>query len=281
MRKILARRLAGAQKICLVPFMVPVLQKTLPALPWIDPRLSRLPGMLPLDPADWLVADEAFAGQMAERDRLIAGKAALVHALPDAARPAADELLARVLADLPRLGFRLGAGDALRPDGVAVPLDRDAPLLTLGRLVQEDFCLMQAGPDGEHVLSAAVLCFPASWTLAEKLGRALVRIHAPVPRYDDGVAPRVQRLFDAIRHERPLWRMNYHPYQVADLFHPMTEAAPRPRPTGPAPYLRCERQCLLRLPQTQAVVFSIHTYVLDMADVPPEARAALPDMARD
>ena len=29
-----------------------------------------------------------------------------------------------------------------------------------------------------------------------------------------------------------------------------------------APYFRSERQCLVRLPQTRAVVFSIHTYLL-------------------
>nr|MCU0911011.1 DUF3445 domain-containing protein [Paracoccaceae bacterium] len=40
--------------------------------------------------------------------------------------------------------------------------------------------------------------------------------------------------------------------------------------------MRCERQCLVRLPVTGAVVFSIHTYVVEAAGLPPEARAALP-----
>jgi len=31
---------------------------------------------------------------------------------------------------------------------------------------------------------------------------------------------------------------------------------------GSAPYLRSERQSILRLPDTGAVVFSIHTYVV-------------------
>ena len=259
--------------------MTPVLQSRLPAYPWLDPRLARLPGTLPLDPARWLIVDEAYAGQMRLRAALIAGREAEVHALTEAARPAADELYARVLAELPRLGFQIAGQSVLRPDGARLPLDPARPLLTLGELVQEDFCLMQEGGAGEHVLTAAILCFPASWTLAEKLGRPLIRIHAPVPAYDSGVAPRVQRLFDAIRPGRPLWRMNAHPYQVPDLFHPRTEADPRKRPAGPAPYLRCERQCLIRLPETGAVVFSIHTYMLAMASLPAEARAALPDLA--
>ncbi|MDH3264634.1 MAG: DUF3445 domain-containing protein [Paracoccaceae bacterium] len=257
--------------------MAPILQTSLPVLPWTDPRLSRLPGTLPLDPADWLVADEAFAGQMALRDRLIDERAGEVHALLPEARSAAGELYRAVLAELPRLGHRIGRDVALRPDGIEVPLDPGAPLLTLGRLVQEDFCLMQEGGEGEHVLTGAILCFPASWTLAEKLGRPLGRIHAPVPTYDTALAPRVQRMFDVIHPERPLWRMNYHPYQTAELFNPRREADPRPKPSGPAPYLRCERQCLLRLPGTRAMVFSIHTYMVAMESLPPEARARLPD----
>jgi hypothetical protein len=37
-------------------------------------------------------------------------------------------------------------------------------------------------------LTAAILCFPASWTLAEKLGRPLGAIHGPVAGYDPGMA---------------------------------------------------------------------------------------------
>lgn len=260
--------------------MSPVLQTALPAFPWLDPRLARLPGMLPLDPEDWLVRDEAYAAQMAERDRLIAERGAEVHALLPEAMPAASELYEAILAQSAKLGLRLEAAAATRPDGVRVPLDPGRPLLTLGRLVQEDLCLMQPGDafghPGEHVLTGAILCFPASWTLAEKLGRPLVRIHAPVPPYDAGIARRVQRLFDAIRPDRPLWRMNWHPYASAALFHPRREADPRPKPAGAPAYLRCERQCLVRLPRTGAVVFSIHTYVVETASLPAAARAALP-----
>jgi len=259
--------------------MATVLHSRLPVIPWLDPRLARLPGILPLDPARWLVPDEAFAGQMAERDRLIADREAEVHGLLPAAEPAAAELYGVVLALLPERGYRLGGSEALRPDGVTVPLDPGRPLLTLGRLVQDDLCLMEQGEDfghpGEHVLTGAILCFPASWTLAEKLGRPLVRIHAPVPPYDADIARRVQRLFDAIAPGRPLWRMNWHPYASAELFHPRREAEPRPKPAGPVPWLRSELQCLLRLPATGAVVFSIRTHVVAMERLPREAREAL------
>ncbi|MGY6634173.1 MAG: heme-dependent oxidative N-demethylase family protein [Alkalilacustris sp.] len=251
-----------------------VLQSRLWFAPWAEANHRHLPGIRPLDPAHWLCVDDAFAGQMALRDRLIADMPERVHALLPEARPAAEELYARVLADLrAQDGYRIDAATARRPDGVHVPLDPARPLLTLGRLVQADLCLMEAR-GSEHVLTGAILCFPAGWSLAEKLGRPLTRIHDPVPEYGPDLAARVQRLFDAIHPDRPLWRANVLAHAHADLFVPRREDAPRPRPMGPAPFVRSERQCLVRLPRTRAVVFSIHTAVVRRGDLTPDQVAA-------
>lgn len=253
---------------------MPILQARLPYAPWVDPRQRRLPGTRPLDPAEWLLVDDAHAAQMAERDRLVAEAPEAVHALMPEALPAAQELLARVLADLSHLpGYTVAPEAVHRPDGVRVALDPARPLLTLARLVQEDFCLLQPrGP--EHLLTGAILCFPASWTLAEKIGRPLTAIHAPVREYDAGLAARVQRLFDAIRPPQPLWRVNVLAYADPTLFAPRAEADPRPAPAGRGAYVRSERQCLLRLPETGAVVFSIHTAVVRRDALTPDEAAA-------
>lgn len=255
--------------------MTDPVQSHLPFAPWADPRTRRLPGTLPLDPADWLRLDDAYAGQMALRDRLIADREGEVHALLPQAAGAAAELYDAVLPLLPGLGFRLGDGAALRPDGATVPLDPGRPLLTLGRLVQEDFCLMQADGSGEHVLTGAILCFPAGWLLAEKLGRPMLRIHAPVAKYSADVAARVQRLLDGVRAGAPLWRANAH-HSRAPLFNPRPEAAPKDTlAQDEMPFIRSERQCLVRLPRTQAVVFSIHTYRVRVTDLTAEQAVAL------
>ena len=255
--------------------MDPILQSHLPFAPFADPRTRKLPGIVPMDPADWLRGDDAYAGQMALRDRLIAERPEAVHALLPQGRAAAGELYDKVLAEeLPRLGFRLTATHATRPDGVTVPLDSARPLLTLGRLVQEDLCLMEAGPDGEHVMTGAILCFPAGWTLAEKIGRPLMRIHAPVPRYDPDVGRRVQRLFDAIRPGQPLWRANAH-LSRAPLFNPRAEDAEKADAGQDLPFLRSERQGLVRLARTGAVASAIHTYLVRVGDLTPDQQAAL------
>lgn len=250
------------------------LQSRLPAAPWTDPHTRRMPGTQPLDPADWLRVDDAYGPQMALRDALIAEREAEVLAMLPEARGAAEELYATVLPRLPALGFTFGSGVAVRPDGATVPLDPARPLRTLGRLVQEDFCLMQADGQGEHHLTGAILCFPAGWLLAEKLGRPMLRIHAPVAKYTEDVGRRVQRLMDAIRPEAPLWRMNAHLSQ-APLFNPLSEAHRKALTDDDLPFVRSERQCLVRLPTSGAVVFSIHTYVVRVADLTPDQAAAL------
>lgn len=151
--------------------------------------------------------------------------------------------------------------------------DRAEPLVTLGLLVQDDLCLMQPDAGGEHVLTGAILCFPAGWTLAEKLGRAMIRIHLPVERYDADLARRVQRLLDAVRPETPLMRGNAHPHAEAVLFNARREADPR-EARGPFAYLRAERQALLRLPATGAVLFTIRTYLVGRDVLTAEEEAA-------
>lgn len=251
-----------------------ILQSRLPFAPWMDPRTARLPGILPVEGDDWLRVDDAFAAQMAERDRLFAEKPWLVHGMMDSARPAAEELYRVILARLAVTpGYAVTAETVTRPDGVEVALQPDLPMLTLGRLVQEDLCLMEREGE-EHVLTAAALCFPASWWLPEKLGRPLLGIHIPVPDYNADIARRVQRLFDAIRPEQPLWRANALVYRDPTLHQPRRESDPRTDRRGGS-YVRSERQCLVRLPETRAVVFSIHTYVVRIETLSPEELAGL------
>ena len=243
--------------------MAPVLH---PHLPEDMHRIRPLPGVTPVT-GTWLRCDEAYAGQMALRRDLLAKRPSDVLQTLPGSEAAAEELWRTVCADLPTLGFTR-AGDGWRcPDGVWVA--DGPPLETLGRLCQADFCLMEQAPgQAEHVLTAALLCFPASWSLHEKIGWPLTGIHEPVEEYDDTLARRVQRLFDGVQPARPIWRFNRLWYHDPALYQPRTEAARRDKKRPDPPYLRCERQVILRLPQTRAVVFAIHTYVIARQNLP-------------
>lgn len=254
-----------------------ILHDRLPQAPWLDPAAWRLPGVQPLALDDWLIRDEVFDQQMRLRDHLIATRSGDVHSLMPEAVPAARECLALVLDTLANdAGYRIGASTVLRPDGQLVPIDSDNPLLTIGRLIQADVCLMEQSGD-EHALTGAILCFPASWTLSEKIGRPLSAIHIPIPEYDSNVTRRVQRLFDAIRPERPMWRANAILHHDPSLFHPQSEKSPHAiRQSGHAgTYLRSERQTLRRLPVTGAVIFTIHTYMIPADRLSDDQRAGL------
>ncbi|MEL7164962.1 MAG: DUF3445 domain-containing protein [Pseudomonadota bacterium] len=245
--------------------MAPVLQKKLPE----DMAVSRpLPGVRP-ETGPWLRVDDAYAAQMARREALLADAADEVLYLDPAARPAAEELLGVVLAAVPGLGYAVHGDHVTCPDGRAVAVDVAAPMRTLGRLCQADFVIMQK-QGGAHVLTGAVLCFPASWRLRDKAGRALIPIHAEVDEYDAGLAARVQRLFDGVQVGRPLWRFNQLWYEDPELHQPRSAHAPRRVGAGSCagPYYRTERQTILRLPKTRACVFVIHTLVLRAEDVP-------------
>lgn len=237
-----------------------ICQDTLPFKPWMLDRTRKLPGIQPVPAGEWLLRDEVFDQQMAYRDHLLVTRRRQVFQATSVSLNAQKELLDTILHEI--------GGKTKRPDGVTIDLDADFPIICAARFVQEDLLILE-----NDVLSAAVLCFPASWTLAEKFGRGMVAIHGVVDEYTDDMAKRVKRMFDAIRPEQPLWRANFMIYADAELHQPRLEADCRPREQGR--FVRVERQTLRRLPETKAVVFGIHTYVVPLENLTDEERSQL------
>lgn len=224
--------------------------------PW---KLSM--GLNALDPADWLWLDERFSAETAARAALVAERAQAVHAMLPEAEPAARELLALVLDHLARYAPERAP---------ASPPPNLPPLVALAALVQEDFCLMQKRADGRYALTGAILCFPSHWHLHEKLGRPMAEIHAPVPGFGARLGAAADRFMASIQPDRPVWRANWTLVESPELFHPHPR---EPIPdlsaenVGSRLWLRVERQTLRRLPETQAVAFTIRTLVEPLAEV--------------
>jgi dimethylamine monooxygenase subunit A len=218
-------------------------------------------GLNALDPADWLWRDERFVAETAERAALLAERPGEVLAVLPRAGPAVAELVAAVRAHL------------------GLPSAGTASLADLARLAQEDFCVLERQLDGRYALTAALLCFPAHWRLADKLGRPLAEIHAPVPGFGERLGGPVDRFFANLAVERPVWRANWSVVEGPTLFHTQPRE-PLPGLTaanaGEMLWLRVERQTLHRLPGTGAVVFTIRTLVRRLAEAagdPAVARA--------
>jgi dimethylamine monooxygenase subunit A len=262
----------------------------MPHYSFLDGPYRLAMGLHALAPGDWLEVGPDVEHQMAERRRLLAERPAEVLAALPESIPGQHELYALVQEHLPERfpdrWQRTGAALVNQATGERFPCDPAEPLAALGRMVQEDFCLMQASPAG-YRLTGAILCFPAHWRLADKLGRPLDAIHEPVPGFDLRLARPVDRFFASLQVPRPVWRVNWSLVDTPELFRP-PEHRVRPKNidaarAGDQLWLRVERQTLRRLPASGAVVFGIRTYLEPLADVTadPEVAQALASRVRE
>jgi hypothetical protein len=242
-------------------------------------------GVKPLDDARWFEPGPRLGEELARKRALLETRHAEVfNALPGADE-AARELLGMMATNLPlhHPDSYQASGDRLLNQATGEEWDtarpRFHPLDMAGRLVPEDLCLLQE-IEGRMVLTAAILCSPARWRLAEKLGLPLSAIHGPVPGYAETLGAPVDRFLATLRSERPVWRLNWGLSPDPALFQPAASAMPAaltPTDAGAKLWLRVERQTLRRLPGSDAIVFTIRTYVtrLDHAVATNTQAAAL------
>ncbi len=235
-------------------------------------------GLKPLDLAGWLEIDGLHAPYLAEKRRLFAERPGDVFAQESGTDDAQREVL-----DLVRDYLETHAPHLPRPEARA-----DEPALKAASLaVQEDLVLMRRGPEGWR-LAAASLCFPSSWSLAEKFARPLRDIHIPVPGFGPGTRNEalIERIFDNLAVERPVERANWSLQNNPALYHPLSalerdiRAGAEPIRFGPAApaasaFIRVERQTLRRLPRSGDILFTIRIH-LD----PMEKLRAHPERSR-
>ncbi len=251
-------------------------------------RLSM--GLVPLDLRDWIEPDEHMATELHEKERLLRQQHQEVFAALPTAAAGAAETLELLVAHLPvrfaTLYRRVGEQLHNLVSGQSWNLAESAlhPLDLAGRLVQEDLCLMRREEDTKtYCLVGASVCFPTRWRLAEKMGKSVRAIHAPVPAYEEQLAPTMDRFLDRLKTARPVWRLNWSLVDDPALFQPsghgrrQHKASITAQGAGETVWLRMERQTLRRLPRTGDILFTIRVYVRPLHDLAtrPERAAAL------
>ncbi|HEY1762508.1 MAG TPA: DUF3445 domain-containing protein, partial [Acidimicrobiales bacterium] len=149
------------------------------------------------------------------------------------------------------------------------------PIVQAARLAQEDFCVLVR--DDAWRLRAACVCFPSRWDLTQKIGTTLDEIHSPVPGYVGELSTPTNSFFDRLRPERSYWRLNWTLLDHPDLFQP--ERA-RVAPSGELAdwFFRVERQTLRQLPHTNAIVFTIRTYVASASSLHAKDEQFVPSL---
>ena len=227
--------------------------------------------LAPLDLKQWIEPDAALAATLAAREQLIAERRDVVVREEPGTRVAqreALELIVDFVTTTYPAQYRLdGRTLTVLPTGRSFDLDSEdeAPLVVAGQLISDDLLMLTKGPDG-YRLVAAVLCFPSAWSLAEKFGQSLDVIHAAVPGYPDKMAKLMNRIFDNLKVEQPVWRLNWSIYPDDELPHPESKERPRdwfddPANLTPEAFVRVERQTLRRLPVSGAMLFTVRVHV--------------------
>ena len=220
-----------------------------------DGRGNRLRmGLRPLDLADWIEIDEKVQADLAEKSRLLREHhdqvVAVVDDVDGSVRGAAQELLERLLDHL----------------GRDLPAELEAlhPIDAAGRLTQEDWCLHLPDAEGDWRLVAASVCFPTRWTLTDKIGHTIREIHAPVALYPEQLADPMDAYFARMKPGSGVWRLNWNLLDDPTLHqaHHTEPAATEIRAitAGEQIWLRVERQTLVKLPVSGAIVFSIRIH---------------------
>lgn len=248
-------------------------------------------GLRPLDLRHWLETDDSYAGDLAQKDRLIEDVPGTVLALEPATHDAQAETLSLVanwLRDALADGRIAAAARAAVEDRLAQSTASSGTVLvTAARLVQEDLVLMRRGEGGWR-LAAACLCFPSSWSLREKFSRPIADIHETVPGFGPGTrnAGLIDRIFDRLLVDQPVERFNWSiqdddalhkPKSKFDREHPSLSASRLRFPDPAAAALarvRVERQTLRRLPASGDILFTIRIHLDPLA-----ALARRPDRA--
>ena len=139
------------------------------------------------------------------------------------------------------------------------------PLWAASLLCADDLCLMERR-EGLWVLTAASLCSPTFFTVAEALGKSIEGLHGPVPAFADRFQARVLRMFDALAAGPVLERTNWTVTGSGEAYLPSSapvREAIADIPAGEAGarlHLRIERQTLRKLPETGGVLFTIRSW---------------------
>jgi hypothetical protein len=238
-------------------------------------------GLMALKPDDWIELDDTLPATLLAKRRLLAERHDDVFAALPETEAAGAEVLAMLADHLPRRFpkhyARMNTTLAVAATGELLGIGTPGvhPLETAARLVPEDLCLMRRTKDG-YGLAAACVCFPSRWRLADKIGRSLGAIHAPVPGYADALGTPVDRFFARIAVDKPVWRLNWTIHAHSEPFQPAPPRIDRidPATFGAAVSLRVERQTLRRLPQSGDVLFTIRTYIRPLDEIAQDAGAA-------
>ncbi len=231
-----------------------------PYMPFLTGPPDIAVGLKPIPESKWLLPDT-------EEEAWLPGKRIIMATRPhDTVLGDTDGEHARELLSL--------IGEAL---GDSPHHSWDNALEAAASLVSDDLCLLEQDDEGDWILTAAVVAAPTYWWPDEQIGRSLFGLHHPVPGGDPHLARRINRVFDNLQPGKVLERFNW-TVQAEGTRH----TPERPGAEGITPeqlFLRVERQTIRKLPETEAICFTIRVCMDPLLPIlaDPDVREAFED----
>lgn len=174
----------------------------------------------------------------------------------------------------------------------------------LVRTIEEDFIIMMPDPTKEnephgteYFFKGGVFAFANGFNPADKIGKPLSAIHVPVPGYEEKLKLSMNKFFARLKVGEFVGRSNFSIQNHALLYDDSSNKGYHFDPAKPNTLdfdkvdftsemnYRSERQVLTRLPKTQAVIFTIRTYLHPFSEfegeVPKRLLGALNGLPKD
>lgn len=185
--------------------------------------------------------------------------------------PEADVLLEETI-ELAQNTKTLTEESASAIQNASLPAQR---CLALGESWEPDFLLLKPETPGPPRLVSGCVCFPSSWSLAEKIGRPLDFIHNVVPGLNAKLGEQINSFLEKLRPgvawQRTNWGLSRSPElnQHPDRKLPRFDSSVRLDEI----WLRVEHQALVALPRSGSILFGIRIAIHPLAEVKHDAAA--------
>lgn len=252
----------------------------------IEPAVSRDPGSVFEHLFD---VDEHYLSEMAERAIVLEKDPRRCLVMPHMAQAAWDlveMIMTHLAADYPEHFSLSRDGDQWTWENHALDIRQRftfgdpatlpcEPLEYITRQMQGDFAVLDQR-DGDLYMDGGMITCPADWSLAFDAGMSFKQWHAPVPMAPQmGVFDRALKYLLNIQVGAPVrrlnWTMTINPRMdtSSETFHEWGHERSKVTPENVAKlvHLRVELQVMARLPRSNAMMFSIRTYLASLEEL--------------
>jgi hypothetical protein len=173
---------------------------------------------------DWIELDNEYLKYHSLKESRIAERGEKCCQTAPEAFDAAVELLEELCAYLPeryptlfqrlesgRQGVKNLATGEVIDINERLEVEKEDPMQTCARLVQDDLAIMVERSDGQYYLLAGAVLLAGFWRLQDKFGMPLSEIHTSgdVPQYKEKLEKGMLNMFKRLQPEKPVLRNNY------------------------------------------------------------------------